>query len=121
MFFRHDGIAQSVVLIIVLDNAAGQAGAFGDAQARADGAGRHVAHNHFQRDDLNLADQLLAHIEPADKVVGDANLGQTQHQILADAVVQYALAGDDTLFGAIARSCVVLEILNEGPWLRTLE
>jgi hypothetical protein len=92
-----------------------------DAQPRGQAAGGDVAHHHLQRDDLDLADQLLAHVQPADEMGRHADLGQAQHQILADAVVQHALAGDDAFLGAVAGGGVVLEILHEGAGLGSLE
>ena len=84
-------------------------------------AGGDVAHHHLQRDDLHLADQLLAHVQAADEMGGDADLGQPQHQVFADAVVEHALAGDHALLGAVEGGGVVLEVLHQGARLRPLE
>ena len=57
-------------------------------------AGRDVAHDDLERDDLDLAHQLLAHVEAAHEMRRHADLVELQHQVFADAVVEHALAGD---------------------------
>ena len=59
-------------------------------------AGGDVAHHHLDRHDLDLADQLLAHVEPADEMGRDADRAEQGEDMLGDAVVEHALA---------ARSC----------------
>ena len=84
-------------------------------------AGGDVADHHLERDDLHLADELLAHVQAADEVGGNADLGQPHHQVFADAVVQHALAGDDALLLRVEGRRIVLEILHERAGLGTLE
>jgi len=51
----------------------------------------------------------------------DADLGELQHQELADAVVEDALAGDDAALLVIQGARLVLEMLDERTGLRALE
>jgi hypothetical protein len=107
--------------IIVLDDRARQPRAFLDAQTGGDAAGGDVADDHLERNDLDLADQLFAHVQAADEMGWDADLGEPLHQVLADPVVQHAFAGDDAFLGAVAGGRVVLEILHQGAGLRSFE
>src|SRR5690606_9888550 len=59
------GIAQRIVLVVELDDGAGQLRALFETEALAQRAGGEIAHHHLERDDLDLADQLLAHIDAA--------------------------------------------------------
>ena len=121
VLLRHHRVVQRVVLVVVLDDRARQAGALDDAQPRGQAAGGDVADHDLQRDDLNLADQLLAHVQAADEVRRHADLVQPHHQVFADAVVQHALAGDDALLGAVAGGGVVLEVLHQGAGFGSFE
>src|ERR1700690_3785281 len=104
---------------MVFDDRAWQLRALGDAKPLGQRAGRDIAHDNAQRDDLDLADELLAHVEPADEMRRDADLGELQHQKLADAVVEHALAGGRAALLIVAG--VVLEVLDERARLRALE
>jgi hypothetical protein len=73
------------------------------------------------KDPAATLDQLFAHVQPAHEMVRHPDIGQPQHQIFADTVVQHALACNDALLGAIARRRVILEILNERARLRPFE
>ena len=68
MLLGDHRVVERVVLVIELDDRARQLRAFLDAQALGEGARRDVAHDDLQRHDLDFADQLLAHIEPADEM-----------------------------------------------------
>ena len=50
--------------------------AFLQAQALRQRAGGDVAHHDLERDDLHLADQLLAHVEAAHEVGRHADLAE---------------------------------------------
>src|SRR5690606_38896602 len=63
---------------------------------------------------------LLAHVDAADEVVGDADVGQPRHEVFAEPVVQHALALDRRLLLGVEGGGVILEILDEGPGLRAL-
>jgi hypothetical protein len=80
-----------------------------------------VADDHLDRDDLDLADELLAHVEAAHEMRRHADLVELGHQIFADAVVEHALAGDRALLLIVKGGGVVLEILHDGTRLRPLE
>ena len=121
VLLRDHRIAELVVLVIELDDRARQRRAFGKAEARRERAGRDVAHDHLERDDLDLAHELLAHVEAPEEVRGDAGLRQPRHQILGDAVVENALAGDHALLLVVEGGRIVLEVLDEGAGLRPFE
>src|SRR3984957_17008081 len=120
MLFADPGIVQPVILVVIFDNRTGQGGAFLDPQPLGHGTGGDIAHHHFQGNDLDFLDQLLAHVEAAHEMGGHADGGQLGHQIFADAVVEDALALDGVLLGAIAGGGVILEILDDSAWLGAL-
>src|SRR5690606_36028879 len=80
-----------------------------------------VADDHLEGNYLNLANELLAHIETAHEVGRDANFAKPRHDILGYAVVQHPLAGDDAALLVIEGGRVVLEILDQRSRLRPLE
>ena len=87
--------------------------AFLDAEPRRQRARGDIAHDHFERNDLHFANQLLAHVEPADEMRRHADIVQVLEQILGDPVVQHSLAFDDLVFLGVERCRIVLEMLNE--------
>ena len=111
------GSFERVVLVVVFDQRVRQRLALGNAEPLADRSGGDVAHHHFDRDDLDLADQLLAHVDAADEVSRDADVRQAGEDILADAVVDHALALDRALLLRVERSGIVLEVLDDGAGL----
>ena len=66
-------VAERVVLVIIFDDRAGQLRAFLDPEPLGERACGDVADHDLDRDDLDLADQLLAHVEAADEVGRDAD------------------------------------------------
>src|SRR5262249_41332568 len=90
----HHWVSELVVLVIELEDRAGQGGALVEAEARGERACGHVAHHDLKRDDLDLADQLLAHVEALDEVGRHADLAELLEEIFGDAVVEDALALD---------------------------
>ena len=113
MFLGDHRVVELVRFVIKLDDRTGQQGAFGQIEPLGDGAGGDIAHDHLDGDDLNLADQLLAHVEATHEMVRNADLGQLDHQKLADPVVQHPFAGDDPGLFVVEGGGVVLEILDE--------
>ena len=113
-------IAERVVLVIIFDDRARQLGAFLDAEALRKGSGGDVAHHHLDRNDLDLADELLAHVQPADEVGRDPDRPEQGEDMLGNAVVEHALAGDRPLLLRVEGRRIVLEILNQRPRFRTL-
>jgi hypothetical protein len=63
---------------------------------------------------LEIAHQLLAHVEAAHEMGRDADLGQAHHEVFGDPVVQDPLAGDDALLLVVVSGGVVLEVLYQG-------
>ena len=76
-------------------------------------AGGDVAHHHFERNDLHLADQLLAHVEPADEVGRNPDIVQVLEDVFGDPVVEDALAFDDFVLFGVEGGRVILEMLDE--------
>ena len=113
-------VAQRIVLVIIFDDRAGQLHALFDAQPLGQRARRDVAHHDLDRDDLDLADQLLAHVQAADEVGRHADMVEHGEDMLGDTVVQHALAVDRALLLGIERGGVVLEILDQRAGLGAL-
>jgi hypothetical protein len=76
-------------------------------------AGGDVAHHDFERNDLDLADQLLAHVQAADEMGRHADVVQMLEDVFRDPVVEHALAVDDLVLLGVERGGVVLEVLNQ--------
>ena len=112
------GSLELVRLVVELDDRARQRGAFIDADARRERAGGDVAHHHLERDDLHLANELLAHVQPLDEMGRHADLAELHEQILGDAVVEDALALDLVVLLVVEGGGVVLEVLDERTRLR---
>ena len=109
--------SSSRLLLIELDDRARQLRALLDAEALRQRAGRDVAHHNLERNDLHLADQLLAHVHPADEVRRHADLVQVLEHVLRDAIVQHALTFDHLMLLGIEGGRVVLEVLDQGARL----
>ena len=113
------GVVELVVLVVELDDRAGQLGTFLDAQALRQRSRRHIPHHHLQRHDLDLANQLFAHVEAADEVGRHPDIVEVLEQVLRNPVVEDALALDHLVFLGIERGRIVLEVLDQGARLRS--
>ena len=113
-------VAERVILVIIFDDGPRQLGAFLDAEALGQRSRGDVAHHDFDRDDLDLPDQLLAHVQPADEVRRHADRRERGKDVLGNAVVDHAFAADRAALLRIERGRIVLEILDQGAGLRTL-
>ena len=113
-------VAELVLLVAELDDRTRQRRAFLDAQLLGQRAGRHISADHFQGNDLDLADQLLAHVDSFQEVGRDADAVQLHHHEFADAVVEHALAIQYGTLFVVERGGVVLEVLDQGARLRPL-
>ena len=98
----------------------GQLRAFLDPQPLRQRAGSDVADHHLDRHDLNLANELLAHVETANEVRRHADQPEQGEDMLGNPVVEHALAADRALFLGVERGRVVLEILDQRARLGTL-
>src|SRR6478735_6791800 len=119
VLFGHHGIVQRVVLVIEFDDRARKLRAFVDAEAGGKRTRRHISHHHLEGDDLDFADQLLAHVETADEMGRDADIVQILENILRNPVVQYAFSVDHFMLLGIEGGRIILEVLDERTWLRT--
>src|ERR1700722_1165748 len=121
VFLADQRVAKLGLLVMVFDHRAGQGSTFGQAQPLCQRPCRDIAHDHTQRDDLDLAHELLAHVQPTHEMRRDADLGELQHQEFADPVVEHALAGDRATLLVVEGRGVVLEILHQRAGLGALE
>jgi hypothetical protein len=119
VLLRDQRRAQLVVLQIELDHRARQRRALLEAEAGAERAGRDVAHGHLDLDDLELAHELLAHVEPAHEMGRHADLGEPHHEVFRDAVIEHPFARDDAWLALVVG--IVLEVLHQGAGLGSLE
>src|SRR5262249_37979028 len=80
--------------------------------------------HHFERNDLDLADQLLAHVEPADEMRRHADIVQVLEDVFGYPVVKDPLAFDHLVLFGIEGGRVVLEVLDQcsglGPFVEDL-
>jgi len=113
VLLRNQRVVERVVLVVEFDDRARQAGSLFQAQAFGDGAGGDVAHHDFQGDDFHFLDQLLAHVEAADKVGGHAKLVEARKYELRNPVVQNPLAVDHLVLLAVKGGGVILEVLYQ--------
>src|SRR5580692_552875 len=120
VLFRHQRVVELVVLVIELNDRARQLRAFLDAEPLRERARGDIAHADFQRNGLDLADQLLAHVEPADEVGRHADVVEMLENVFRDAVVENALALDHLVLFRIEGSRVVLEMLDQRSRLGSL-
>ena len=120
VLLRHHRIVELIVLVIELDDRARQLRALLDAEPGRQRAGGDVAHHHFERNDLDLADQLLAHVEPADEVRRHPDLIETLEDVFGDAVVEHTLAFDHLVLLGVEGGGVVLEMLDQRTRFRAL-
>ena len=120
MLFGDQRIAQRIILEVELHNGARQGLALGNIEARGDRACGDIAHHDFQRNDLNLAHQLLAHVQAADEVRRHADPVQVFHNELADPVIEHALALQRCALLGVEGGRIILEVLDDGARFRTL-
>src|SRR3954471_11629561 len=119
VLFRHHGVVELVVLVIKFDDRARQLRALLDAEALRQRASGDIPHHHLQRHDLDLANQLLAHVKATNEVGRHPDVIEVLKQVLRDPVVEDTLALDHLMLFRIKRGGVVLEVLDQGTWLRT--
>src|SRR5262245_19743496 len=120
VLFRYHRVVELVVLVVELDDRTRQLRAFLDAEALRQRAGRDIAHHDFKRNDLHLADQLLAHVEPANEVRRHPDIVEVLEYIFRDSVVEDALAFDHLVLFGIEGGRVILEMLNQRSRLGAL-
>jgi hypothetical protein len=70
--------------------------------------------------DLDFADQLLAHVETLQEVRRQADIVQLHHHEFGDAVVEHALAVEHGALLVVEGRRVVLEVLDKRARLGTL-
>src|SRR5262249_32053273 len=118
VLFRHHRIIELVVLVVELDDRARQLGALLDTKSLRQRTCRDITHHDFKRNDLHLADQLLAHVEPADEVSRHSDIVEVLEYIFRDAIIEDALALDHLVLFGVEGGRVVLEMLNQRSRLR---
>src|SRR6185437_12438139 len=113
-------VAERVVLVIIFDDRSWQLRAFLDPETLRQGPGGDVADDDLDRDDFDLADELLAHVHSADEVCRNPDHLQRSEDVLGNAVVDDALAADGAALLRVERGRIVLEVLDERARLRSL-
>ena len=121
MLLRDHRIAKFVVLVVVLDDRAGQRGSLFHTEPLGQRACHDVAHDHFHRDDLDLFDELLAHIEAAHKVGGNADIVKPRHQMFGNPIVDDTFTVNCAFFLIVEGGGIVFEIRDQRAGLRALE
>jgi hypothetical protein len=83
-----------------------------------------AAHDHLERNDLDLAHELLAHIEAPHEMRRNPGFAEPRHQILRDPVVEDPFADDCAFLLIVEGRSVVLEVLHQrarlGPLIQNL-
>src|SRR5262245_9692350 len=120
VLLRYHWIVELIVLVIELDDRARQLRTLFDAEALGQRAGRDVAHDHRQRNDLDLADQLLAHVEAADEMRRHADVVEVLKHVFRNPVVEDPLALDHLMLLRIEGGRVILEVLDQSSRLGPL-
>src|SRR5882724_2506362 len=118
VLLRDHRIVELVVLVIELDDRARQLRALLDAEPLRQRSRRDIAHHDLERHDLDLANQLLTHVETADEMCRYPDIVEVLEQVFRNPVVEDALALDHLVFLGIERGRIVLEVLDQGSRLR---
>ncbi len=111
--FGDGRVGEFVVFQTIFDDGARQHGAFFAAVAFGEAACGDVAHDHFEGDHFQLADELFAHVDAVEEVVCQSDLGEGLEHVFGDEVVQHAFAFDGGAFRVVESGGVVLEVLDE--------
>src|SRR5690606_37684725 len=120
VLFGHHRVSERIVLVMEFDDRARELRAFLDAEARRQRTRRDIAHHAFERDDLDFADQLLAHVQAAHEMRRYADIVQILEDVFRNPVVEHALAIEDVVLLRVEGSRIVLEVLDERSRLGTL-
>ena len=118
VLFRHHRVVELILLVVEFDDRTRQLCAFLDPEPGREGTGRDIPHHHFERDDLDFANQLLAHVETADEMRRHADFVEMREYIFRDAVVEDAFALDHLVLLRVERGGVVLEVLDQSSGFR---
>src|SRR5262245_44602349 len=118
VLFRYHRIVELVVLVVELDDRARKLRAFLDAEPLRQRACGDITHHDFERNDLHLANQLLAHVEAANEVRRHSYVVEVLEYIFRDSIVEHALAFDHFVLFGIEGGGVVLEMLDQRSRLR---
>jgi hypothetical protein len=120
VLLRHHRVVERFILVIELDDRARQLRALLDAEALRERARSDIAHDHFERDDFHLADQLLAHVESADEMRRHPDVVEVLEEIFRDSIIENAFTFDHLMLFCIGGGRVVLEVLDQCSRLRSL-
>ena len=86
MLFRYHRIVERVILVVEFDDRPRQLRAFLESEPRRERARGHVAHDDLERNDFDLANELLAHVDAADEMGRHADVVEALKQVLANPV-----------------------------------
>ena len=113
VLFGHHRVVERIILVIEFDDRARQLRAFLDPELLRQGAGGDIAHDDLERNNLDLTDQLLAHVEPADEMGRHPNIVEMLEYVLRDTIIEDPLALDNLVLFRIEGGRVVLEMLDQ--------
>ena len=119
MLLRYHRVVELVVLVVELDDRARQLRALFDTEPLRERARGDVAHDHFERNDLHLPDQLLAHVEPADEMGRDSDIIEVLEDVFGNPVIEDALAFDHLMLFRVKGGRIILEVLDQRSGLRS--
>ena len=106
--FDDERIAESVVLIAHLEERARKLHTLFDAEALAERAGRDVADDDFERDDVDAFDELVRVVYLLHEVRLYAVVGEKLEELRRDLVVENALAAHGRLLLSVESGEAVL-------------
>src|SRR5262245_18995609 len=118
VLFRYHRIVELVVLVVELDDRARELRALFDAEPLRQRACGDVTHYDLERNNLDLANQLLTHVETANEVRRHSDVVEVLEYIFRDSIVEHALAFDHFVLFGIEGGGVVLEVLDQRSRLR---
>ena len=118
MLLRHHRVVKLILLVIELDDRTRQLRAFFQSKAGRERTGSDVADHDFQRNDLDFADQLLAHVDALHEMRRHPDVVQLLEDEFRDAIVEHALAFDQRMLLGVEGGSVIFEMLDERAGLR---
>ncbi len=104
----YHGVAQFVRFVVQFQNRHGRDFALRQARALGQRTRDHVAHYDFERNYLHVLDKRVAVRQLLDVMRFYSLFGEQAHEVVAHAVVDYALADDSAFFKTVERRRVVL-------------
>ena len=121
MFFSDERIAERIIFIAIFDQRMTERFAFLHVETLGKAAGGNVTDDHFQRNNLHGFDELLAHVQRADKMGRNRHFMQTQHQVFGNSVVEHTLTVNHPFFHIVKCGSIILKMLDQRSGFRPLK